>query len=91
MGYFQQASKPGKTDLGREASRFQITGETEQIFNLRLLVEKHLEHQKELFPNFVNFKKGFARVWLAGWPLASLTIIQHRQPVDRCHWVVVVQ
>ena len=30
---------------------------TEQIFNLRLLVEKHLEHQKELFHNFINLRK----------------------------------
>ena len=34
---------------------------TEQIFNLRLLVEKHLEHQNEFFHNSVNFKKAFDR------------------------------
>ena len=39
---------------------------TEQIFNLRLLVKKHLEHQKELFHNFINFSKGFDRVWHDG-------------------------
>jgi len=39
---------------------------TEQIFNLRLLVEKHLEHQNELFHNFIDFKKAFDRVWHDG-------------------------
>ena len=39
---------------------------TEQILNLRLLVEKHLEHQNELFHNFVDFKKAFDRVWHDG-------------------------
>ena len=29
----------------------------EQILNLRLLAEKHLEHQKELFRNFVDLEK----------------------------------
>ena len=36
---------------------------TEQIFNLKLLVEKHLEHQKERFHNLIDFKKAFDRVW----------------------------
>uniref|UniRef100_H3A4I6 Reverse transcriptase domain-containing protein n=1 Tax=Latimeria chalumnae TaxID=7897 RepID=H3A4I6_LATCH len=35
----------------------------EQIFNLRILVEKHLEHQKPVFHNFIDFKKAFDRVW----------------------------
>ena len=39
---------------------------TKQIFNLRLLVEKHLEHQKELYHNFIDFKKAFDRVWHEG-------------------------
>ena len=36
---------------------------TEQTFNLRLLVEKHWVHQKELVHNFIDFKKAFDRVW----------------------------
>ena len=36
---------------------------TEQIFNLRLLCEKHLQHQQELYHVFVDFKKAFDRVW----------------------------
>jgi len=35
----------------------------EQIFNLRLLCEKHLEQQKDLFHVFIDFKKAFDRVW----------------------------
>ncbi|KAK3849655.1 hypothetical protein Pcinc_043594 [Petrolisthes cinctipes] len=35
----------------------------EQIFNLRLLCEKHLQHQRELYHVFIDFKKAFDRVW----------------------------
>ena len=37
----------------------------EQIFNCRVLVEKHL-HQRDLFHNFIDFKKAFKRVWHDG-------------------------
>ena len=36
---------------------------TEYIFNLRLLVEKYWEHEKDLYHNFINFKKAFAGLW----------------------------
>ena len=36
---------------------------TEQIFNVRLLIEKHLQHQHDLYHNFIDFKKAFDRVW----------------------------
>ena len=29
-------------------------------------MEKHLQHQRDLFHNFIDFKKAFARVWHAG-------------------------
>ena len=35
---------------------------TEQIFNLRMLCEKYLEHQQSLYHVFVDFKKAFDRV-----------------------------
>ena len=35
----------------------------EQIFNLRVLAEKCLDHQKELYNVFIDFKKAFDRVW----------------------------
>ena len=31
---------------------------TEQIFNLRILCEKHLQHQHDLYHVFIDFKKG---------------------------------
>ena len=36
---------------------------SEQIFNIRLLVEKYVEHGLCLFVNFIDFKKAFDRVW----------------------------
>ena len=35
----------------------------EQIFNSRVITEKHLQHQR----NFIDFKMAFGKVWLAGW------------------------
>jgi len=32
---------------------------TEQIFNLRILCEKHLQHQQDLYHVFIDFKKAF--------------------------------
>ena len=36
---------------------------TEQIFNLRILGEKYLQHQQNLYHVFMDFKKAFDRVW----------------------------
>ena len=36
---------------------------TEQVFNLRILCEKYLQHQQNLFHVFIDFKKTFDRVW----------------------------
>ena len=36
---------------------------TEQIYNLRILCEKYLQHQKDLYHVFIDFKKAFDRVW----------------------------
>ena len=38
---------------------------TEQIFNLRILCEKYLQHQQDLYHVFIDFKKVFDRVWRA--------------------------
>ena len=38
---------------------------TEQIFNLRILCEKYLQHQQDLYHVFIAFKKAFDRVWHA--------------------------
>ena len=36
---------------------------TEQIFSLRILCEKYLQHQQNLYHVFIDFKKAFDRVW----------------------------
>ena len=36
---------------------------TEQIFNHRILGEKYLQHQQNLYHVFIDFKKAFDRVW----------------------------
>ena len=38
---------------------------TEQIFNLRILCEKYLQHHQDLYHVFIDFKKAFDRVWQA--------------------------
>ena len=38
---------------------------TERVFNLRILCEKYLQHQQDLYHVFINFKKAFDRVWHA--------------------------
>ena len=35
---------------------------TEHIFSLRILCEKYLQHQQDLYHVFVDFKKAFDRV-----------------------------
>ena len=35
----------------------------DQIFNLRLLCEKYLQHQQSLYHVFIDFKKAFDRLW----------------------------
>ena len=36
---------------------------TGQIFNLRILCEKYLWHEQDLYHVFIDFKKAFDRVW----------------------------
>ena len=40
---------------------------TEQILNLRILCEKYLQHQQNLYQVFIDFKKAFDRVWHTGY------------------------
>ena len=44
----------------------QVLDQVEHIFNNRVIIEKHLQHQHDLFHNYINFKKVFDRVWHAG-------------------------
>ena len=53
--------------LAEEQAGFRAGRSTmEQVFNCRVLIEKHIEHQKELYHNFIDFKKAFDRVWHEG-------------------------
>lgn len=53
--------------LAEEQAGFRAGRSTvEQIFNSRVLIEKHLQHQRDLFHNFIDFKKAFDRVWHDG-------------------------
>ena len=38
---------------------------TEHTFNLRILCEKYLQHQQDLYHVFIDFKKAFDRAWHA--------------------------
>ena len=38
------------------------TSTTEQIFSLRILCEKYLQHQQDLYHVFIDFKKAFDRI-----------------------------
>ena len=49
--------------LSEEQAGFRPRRSTvEQIFNCRFMMEKHLQHQRELYHNFIDFKKAFDRV-----------------------------
>ena len=50
----------------------------EQIFNLRILCEKHPQHQRNIYHVFIDFKKAFDRVWPeALW--AAMKKFKHQQ------------
>ena len=52
--------------IAEEQAGFRAGGSTtEQIFNLRILCEKYLQHQQDLYHVFIDFKKAFDRVWHA--------------------------
>ena len=49
--------------IAEEQAGFRAGGSTtEQIFNLRILFEKYLQHQQDLYHVFIDFKKAFDRV-----------------------------
>ena len=59
--------KQAEEHLAEEQAGFRARRSTvEQIFNCRVLIEKHLQHQNDLFHNFIDFKKAFDRVWHDG-------------------------
>ena len=38
----------------------------EQILNSRVIIEKHLQHQRNLFHNFIDFREASDKNWHAG-------------------------
>lgn len=59
--------KEAEEHLAEEQAGFRAGRSTvEQIFNCRIMMEKHLQHQRELYHNFIDFKKAFDRVWHEG-------------------------
>ena len=52
--------------IAEERAGFRAGGSTtEQIFNLRILCEKYLQHQQDLYHVFIDFKNAFDRDWHA--------------------------
>ena len=52
--------------IAEEQAGFRVgRSTTEQIFNLRNLCEKYMQHQQDLYHVFIDFKKAFDRVWHA--------------------------
>ena len=58
--------KPQAEEIIAEQAGFKAgRSTTEQIFNLRILCEKYLQHQQNLYHVFIDFKKAFDREWYA--------------------------
>lgn len=50
--------------LAKEQAAFQTGMSTvEQIFNNWVLIKKHLQHSKDFYHNFIDFKKHFDSIW----------------------------
>ena len=60
--------------IAAEQARFRPgLSTTEQIFNLRILCERYLQHQHDLYHVFFDFKKVFHKVWhVALWTTMRL-------------------
>ena len=63
-----------ETIIAEEQAGFRPGRSTaEQIFNPRILCERYLQHQQDLFHVFADFKKAFDRVWRAAvWSTMKL-------------------
>ena len=57
---------PAEKIIAEEQASFREGRSTkEQVFNLRILCEKYLQHQQDLYHVFIDFKKAFDRIWHA--------------------------
>ena len=62
--YFFECTDHAEEIIAEEQAGFRAgRSTTEQIFNLRILCEKYLHHQQNLYHVFIDFKKAFDRVW----------------------------
>jgi hypothetical protein len=56
--------KEAEEHLAEEQAGFRAGRSTvDQIFTCRILIEKHPQHQKNLFHNFIDFKKASDSLW----------------------------
>ena len=60
--------------------------QAEQIFNFRILCEKYLQHQQNLYHVFVDFKKAFGRFWQAAF-LATMRLYNINANLIRTIWL----
>ena len=51
--------------IAEEQAGLKAGRSTTEILNLRILCEKYLQHQQDLYHVFIDFKKVFDRVWHA--------------------------
>ena len=55
---------PAEKIIAEEQTSFRAgRSTTEQIFNLKILSEKYLQLQQDIYHIFIDFKKAFDRVW----------------------------
>ena len=76
---FNRLKPQAEEIIAEEQAGFRAGRSTaEEIFNLRILCEKYLQHQQNLYHVFINFNKAFDRVWHAAlWaPCGSIMLVQ---------------
>ena len=66
MSILNRLKPQAETIIAEEQAGFRAgRSTTEQIFNLRILCEKYLQHQQDLYHVYIHFRKAFDRVWHA--------------------------
>ena len=61
---FNRLKPQAEKIIAEEQAGFRAGRSTsEQIFNLRIMCEKYLQHQQSLYHVFIDFKKAFDKVW----------------------------
>ena len=78
----------GEKIVAAEPTSFRARRSTiEQIVNLRILYEKYLQHQQDLYYVFIDLRKAFDGVWdSALWATIktyniSVNLISHEKPL----------